>query len=299
MFTKAPLVSVVMPIRRGNPEFLEKSINSILAQTLANLELLIILDADENSEMEAVARVLLKFKNDRRLRIVGNKGKGLVGALNTGILSSRGKYIARMDGDDISFPNRLKLQVATIENNNVDLVGGWAYVINEQGKTIGKLTPSADAKRIRKTIMLHNPFLHSAVTFKKSILNYSGLYNSALFGAEDYDLWLRLVALGFKCVNVPSFVIALRETSDSVVRGGGWKITRVNYARAKALGLTKRGFNDPLSIGFCLISPFSILVSPSIVLNFKLLRFFRKQSFKALREKEGSEPVSSFNNVKS
>jgi glycosyltransferase involved in cell wall biosynthesis len=269
--SQLPLVSVVMPVRQCNPQFLEKSIKSILEQTLTKLELIIILDTPEEPGEKILFSILNKFKNDVRLRIVINKGKGFVAALNTGLSVSRGKYIARMDGDDISFPNRLMLQVDYIEKFSADVVGGWAYVIDENGDTVGKLTPPTDAKRIRRNIMLHNPFLHSAVIFKKSILKVSGLYNSALFGAEDYDLWLRFVSLGYKCINLPYFMIQLRETRNSLSRGRGWKKTRANYAKAKSLALTRLGYTDPISISCCFLSPFTMLIDPRIGVNLKYL----------------------------
>lgn len=264
-----PLVSVVMPVRECNPKFLEKSIESIFRQTLTNLELIVILDSTNASEDKRLFAVLNKFKNDSRLRIVVNKGNGFVEALNTGLSVSRGKYIARMDGDDISLPNRLMLQIDYLEKLSADVVGGWAYVINENDDTIGKLTPPTDPKRIKRAMMLHNPFLHSSVIFKKSILKGSGLYNSALLGAEDYDLWLRFVSLGYKCINLPCFVIKLRETRNSLIRGRNWKKTRANYAKTKSLAVTKLGYLDPISIGCCFLSPFTILIDPSTGLNLK------------------------------
>jgi glycosyltransferase involved in cell wall biosynthesis len=276
---QTPLVSVVMPINGCNPTFLEKSIESVLKQTLTNFELLVVMDAVGQSVDKPSLNVLEKFKNDERLRIVPNKRKGFVDALNTGISVARGKYIARMDGDDISLPDRLKLQVETIEKEKLDLVGGWAYVIDEQGETVGKLTPPTDAQTIKRMIMLHNPFLHSSVTFKKSILACSGLYNQALFGAEDYDLWLRLISLGYVCVNLPNFVLLLREANNSILRGNRWKTTRANYAKAKVMGLTRWGYHDPLSITCCFAGPFSSIVGPRMALDLKLfLRWFNTKS---------------------
>jgi glycosyltransferase involved in cell wall biosynthesis len=279
MLTESPLVSVVMPVKACHPSFLEKSVESVLSQTLTNLELIVVLDCGGQSVDKPVLDVLENFVNDKRLRIVFNKEKGFVEALNFGILVSRGEYIARMDGDDISLPTRLERQVEAIEQLHLDLVGGWAYVIDEDGSTIGKLTPPTDAFSIRKTIMLHNPFLHSAMLFKKSILQYSGLYNKALYGAEDYDLWLRIVSLGYAYANLPDYVILLRETSNSVMRGKQWKTTRANYARAKALGLTRLGYHDPLSVSFCFVGPFSLLIRPKMASDLKILfRFFKKTS---------------------
>lgn len=272
-----PLVSVVMPIKGCNPTFLEKSVESVLNQTLKNLELLLIMDAVGRSFDKSLLNVLERFKNDERLRIIANKQQGFVEALNTGLSVASGKYIARMDGDDISLPHRLELQIKTIEKEKLDFVGGWAYVINEQEESVGTLTPPTDAQTIKRMIMLHNPFVHSSVTFKKSLLTSSGLYNSALFGAEDYDLWLRLISFGYICVNLPNFVLLLREANNSILRGNRWKTTRANYAKAKVMGLTRWGYHDPLSIASCFAGPFSSIVGPKMALDLKLLlRWFKK-----------------------
>ena len=127
--------------------------------------------------------------------------------------------------------------------------------------------------------MLHNPFLHSSATFKKSIVDKCGLYNSALLGAEDYELWLRVVSMGFRCVNIAKFVVCLREASNSIVRGAAWRKTRVNYAKAKVLGFARFGFHDPLSTAFCFIGPFSSFLGPKMAFNMKsLLRWFSRIS---------------------
>jgi glycosyltransferase involved in cell wall biosynthesis len=245
---------------------------------MKNLELLLVVDNSDFCLDTQTSSVLDGFKENRKIRIVVNEKSGFVHALNSGVRAARGIYLARMDGDDISLPNRLELQVRAIEQMHLDLVGGWAYVIDEQGSRVGQLTPPTDAHSIRRTIMLHNPFLHSTVLFKKSILQASGLYNPALFGAEDYDLWLRLVSMGCACANLPNYVVLLRETSNSIMRGQKWKTTRANYAKAKALGLALHGYYDPLSVTFCLIGPFSLLIGPKMASNLKLLFKWSRQT---------------------
>ena len=277
---EGPLVSVIMPVFNCNPAFLRQSVESILRQTLANLELLLIVDVAGASLDKSMFDVLEEFKTDSRLRIMVNEGRrGFVEALNAGILASRGKYIARMDGDDISLPYRLELQIEAIEKEKVDFVGGWAHVIDEEGGILGRLTPPTDGQTIRRMIMVHNPFIHSSVTFKKSILAHTGLYNPKLLGAEDYELWMRVISLGYVCVNLPRFVLRLRETSDSIVRGRRWRPTRASYAKAKVLGLIKWGYRDPLSITSCLAGPFFFLIPPKMALKLKsLLRWFKEEA---------------------
>ena len=272
-----PLVSVLMPVFKSNPTFLKQSVESVLRQTLADLELLLIVDVPGPSLDKSMFDALEEFKTDRRLRVIVNEGRrGFVEALNTGILASRGKYIARMDGDDVSMPHRLELQIEAIEKEKIDFVGGWTHVIDEQGGILGRLTPPTDAQTIRRVIMVHNPFIHSSVTFKKSILAHTGLYNPKLRGAEDYELWMRVISLGYVCVNLPRFVLRLRETNDSIVRGRRWRPTRVSYAKSKVLGVTKYGYHDPLSIASCFAGPFFLLIAPKMALKLKsLLRWFK------------------------
>ena len=254
MISSLPKVSVVMPVKECNPEFLEKSVSSILNQTLTDLELIIVLDHDMRP-IDFVQDIFEEYRDDKRIRVIENRTKGFVEALNFGLLASRGEYIARLDSDDISLPDRFKTQIQAVKKLNLDLVGGWAYVIDENGFSIGELTPPTNPVAIRRLIMLHNPFLHSTMLFKKSILKRSGPYNISLYGAEDYDLWLRIISLGYRFANIPNYVIKLRETSDSVMRGQQWKKTRINYARVKALGITRLGYHDPLSLSFSFAAP--------------------------------------------
>ena len=265
-----------MPVFKCNPAFLKQSVASVLRQTLASLELLLIVDVDGMSLDKSMFDALEEFKTDRRLRIIVNEGRGgFVEALNAGILASRGKYIARMDGDDVSLPHRLELQIEAMEKEKVDFVGGWAHVIDEEGGILGRLTPPTDTETIKRMIMVHNPFIHSSVTFKRSILAHTGLYNPKLWGAEDYELWMRIVSLGYDCINLPRFVLRLRETNDSIVRGRRWRPTRTSYAKAKILGLTKWGYHSPLSIVSCFVGPFFHFISPKMALKLKsLLQWF-------------------------
>jgi len=273
-----PLISVIMPVFKCNPTFLKQSVESVLRQTLTDWELLLIVDITGSSLDKLMFDALEEFKTDKRLRLIINKErKGFVEALNYGILVSKGKYIARMDGDDISLPNRLESQIEAIEKKKIDFVGGWAHVIDEKGEIFGKLTPPTDPQTIKRMMMIHNPFIHSSVTFKKSILANTGLYNPQFFGAEDYELWMRVISQGYVCVNLPKFILCLRETNDSIVRGRGWRTTRVSYAKTKILGVIKYGYHDFLSIVSCFFGPFFIFLEPKMALKMKsLLRWFKE-----------------------
>ncbi len=122
-----PLVSVVMPVRNGG-EYLGEAVDSILAQTHENLELLLI---DDHSTDRALARL---DKSDPRLKILSSNGRGLVDACNTGFALSKGDFIARMDADDISLPERFRLQLAYLDANQaVDISGCCVDIFSQPG----------------------------------------------------------------------------------------------------------------------------------------------------------------------
>jgi len=269
---QVPVVSVVMPIFRCNPRLLEDSIESILKQTFTESELLVIADPSEPIFDNAMACVIDEFKDDKRLKVIKNRRRrGFVECLNIGIVASRGKYIARMDADDISLPRRLELQIHTIEKGKADFVGTWAQILNGQGEVVSQLTPPADADTIRRMLMVHNPFIHGSVMFRKSIIARVGFYNPKLYGAEDYELWMRIIGQGYTCVNLQEFLLNVRETHVSIMRGNGWRRTRLGYSMAKLYGIVKYGYHDPLSIVLGLITPMSFFTTPSVAARMKTL----------------------------
>ncbi len=269
---QSPKVSVVMPVFRCNPELLTVSIESILRQTVSELELVVVVDPSEPAFDDAMSCVLGEFKDDKRLRVMRSiSRRGFVESLNVGIVASRGEYIARMDGDDVSLPQRLERQIHVIEDGKADFVGSWAKIFNDQGQVVGQLTPPADAETIRRILMVHNPFVHGSVMFRRSIIDRVGLYNRSLQGAEDYELWMRIISQGFVCVNLQEFLLNIRETADSIMRGKGWRRSRLSYSMVKLHGITRYGYHDPLSILSCLASPFSLLITPKMSTHTKSL----------------------------
>src|SRR5210317_1907873 len=123
----SPLVSVVLPVRNGG-RFLNEAVGSILSQTYENLELLLI---DDHSTDEAISSL---DKGDQRLKIIKCKGNGVVDASNTGFDLARGDFIARMDADDISLPDRIRCQLDYMESHStVDLCGCCVDIFSDAG----------------------------------------------------------------------------------------------------------------------------------------------------------------------
>lgn len=186
----APRISVIMPVYNSE-KYVSFAIKSILNQTYRNFEFIIVNDGStDNSE-----KIILLYK-DQRIIYRKKEHTGISDTLNFGLKIARGEWIARMDSDDISFPNRLEKQMNYIQRNCDISVISTIYAIFKSEKRINKikyivLNPEKD-EAIKKKLLLSNSLHHSSVMFKKNIILDSGCYDSRYDDVEDYELWLRI-----------------------------------------------------------------------------------------------------------
>ena len=182
-------ISVVMPVFYAD-RFLEESIESILHQTYTDFELIIIC-----SEPSDETKRILTFseKKDPRVHVTYQEKNGIIHARNTGCSLARGDYIAVMDADDISLPDRLKTEIAFLENHpDIGIVGSWADIIDESGRTIKKVCPPADPVVIGWYLLFGNCMVHLTVLMRSDIQKKMNGYTPGKNGyPEDYDLWAR------------------------------------------------------------------------------------------------------------
>lgn len=145
-----PLISVVMPVRDG-AAFLEQAVRSILGQSLRELELI----AVDDGSTDGTAALLAGFAaGDGRVRVLGGAARGLVGCLNRGVDAARGRYVARMDADDVAHAGRLARQVAVLEGDErVAVVGSAWRVIDPAGALLRVVRPPAGAAADRKSVV--------------------------------------------------------------------------------------------------------------------------------------------------
>ena len=184
-----PLVTWLMCAHIGN-EYLKIAIESCLEQTYKNYELIIVLNGPHRDEIER--SIIGWFPLIDKVRIYKSPIQHLIFSLNLGLHFARGKYIARMDSDDISHPQRLELQVICMEANPKIAVLGSAYkVVDELGTKIGFVRNPLSNKSIRRQLFFKNPLCHPSVMMRKSCVLNIGGYMGGLH-AEDYDLWCRL-----------------------------------------------------------------------------------------------------------
>lgn len=182
-----PLISVIMPIYNAE-EYLSEAIESIIHQTYPHFEFIII--SDDSSEKTLA--ILDHYQNkDKRIHVYHQQRTDLVTSLNRGFHLSKGKYIARMDGDDISFPKRFEKQVAFMEEHpNVGICGTWVQTIG-QHKGLKYRFPCDDST-IRCHMLFDTAFAHPSVMIRQELVESNKLeYNPDFKHAEDYEFWVR------------------------------------------------------------------------------------------------------------
>ncbi len=208
-----PEITILLPVYNGD-KYLKKAIESILKQTFSNFEFIIVNDGSTDNSLE-----IIKSFNDPRIKIINNKKNlGLIKSLNIGLEQAKGRYIARLDADDIALENRLEKQYNYLEKNkNVTLIGGGAEIINNEGKYVRKKLPITDFDQIKFwALFIGNPFLHSSIFFRKKDINSINGYSHKYKHVEDYDLYLRLIKNGYKIINLPEIFIKYRIHNQSI-----------------------------------------------------------------------------------
>jgi glycosyltransferase involved in cell wall biosynthesis len=206
--TNKPLVSVILPVYNAD-RFLSLAIESILNQTYKNFELIAIDDGSRDNSLD----ILKKYaKKDKRIKIIHNqKNQNIANSLNKGIKIAKGQYIARMDADDQSLPNRIESQVKyLLKHQNIVILGGQCKTIDINNKIIGRKLFPVTNNRICEALYYENPIQHPTVIFNKKLIpkNFSW-YNPTLPPAEDYDLFFRLAQFG-KFHNLKKYVLKYR-----------------------------------------------------------------------------------------
>jgi glycosyltransferase involved in cell wall biosynthesis len=236
-----PRVSVVLPVLNGD-RYLAQAIESVLSQTLRDLELVIV---DDGSTDRSRAIVESLAGRDDRVRLIVNEANlGLAAALNRGWQAARAPYIARLDADDVALPDRLSLQVAFLDSNPaVAVVGGASIRIDAAGnRGAMMLFPTTD-RGIRATLTRRCCIPHSGAVIRKRVLEEVGGYR--LGEAEDFDLWLR-VADRWQLANLPVPVVLYREHAGQITNATLERQSTATVAVRAAARFRRAGLSDPL-----------------------------------------------------
>lgn len=206
----SPVVSVVMSVYNGE-KYLREAIDSVLNQTFSDFEFIIINDGSSDKSLS-----IIQSYNDKRIVLIDNDGnKGLIFSLNKGLEIAKGKYIARMDADDINLPERFKKQVDFLESNTSIGVLGCDYIsFAENSSQIVKSIH--DKFKIKSFLLFTATMCHPTLMLRKQILVDNNLnYSENAKHVEDYDLWCRLVLLTDFC-NLNELLFKYRDHASQV-----------------------------------------------------------------------------------
>lgn len=208
-----PLVTVLIPVY--NRPSVINTINSILTQSYRNLEILVIDNASTDNTVEVI-----KSLRDERIRLIVNENNlGQTGSMNRGLQLAKGKYIARIDSDDIATPDRIELQVKFLESNeDYVLVGSWIQYISDDDVLGGVVKTCTTDEGLRFMQTFFCGIHHPTAMYRTDIIRDNGIeYDPNISMAEDYDMWRKLLKYG-KGLNIAKVLVYYRRgcNNDSI-----------------------------------------------------------------------------------
>lgn len=184
-----PYVSIVMPIYNGE-RYLSAALESVLGQSFTDYECLLI----DDGSLDGSEQILRDFsRRDSRLKVIHQSHCGVVAALNLGCRLASGKYVARLDGDDVALPSRLEQQVLHMERYpDIALLGGGVDCVDEHGVFLFQMRWPNQSQGLHDYLLMDCVMSHTTVMFRKTIFVSIGGYRGMYQHAEDYDFFLRV-----------------------------------------------------------------------------------------------------------
>lgn len=219
-----PMVSVVMPVYNSEG-YLEIALESIVAQTVCDWEMLVINEYGSNSTTSSIIKKYVQ--KDSRINLIQNEKKlGLADSLNKGMRLAKGKYIARMDADDISHPMRFEKQIELLESNpQIGLCGTYQHHFGKEVNWIHK--PPISNEECKANLIFSCDLCHSTVMFRREQFVENGLFYDKNYLAEDFELWSRAVQkVAF--TNIPEVLGEYRWSGDNITKQKKSELAREN-----------------------------------------------------------------------
>ena len=243
--TAQPLVTFVMPVYNA-ASTLRAAVGSVLAQTITDIELIAVFDPSTDGTDEVLAELA---RCDERIQILRNTGKKqLWSALNVGLAAARGKFIARMDADDVALPDRLQQQMDFLSNNpDVAICGTAAEIIATDGRILGHFRPVQGAKRVAIAAEYAPPLFHPTWLMRREVVNILGGYREMAY-SEDYDFQLRALDAGLLLDNCPAVGIRYRRNPQHRARTISHKAGNYAYYMHKLRQSGKPDGFDPAEL---------------------------------------------------
>ena len=258
-FLKTDKVSVLMTIFNAE-KYLKYSIRSILKQSYKNWELIII---DDNSG-DGSKKIVKMFKN-KKIRYFFLKNKlGRPKALNFGLKKCKGKYLAILDADDISYESRLSDQIKYLKNNKgISLLGSWAIKINENGKALNKIITTQNIEQIKQIMIFKNIIIHSSIIFHKKILEKIRNYPTKLIYMQDYGFILNVMKR-HNIYILPKVLTKVRDVKTSMTYSVPSR--QIIYERKLLLNFTWLNFKKKLSTKIYWVLEYIKIIAKKIII---------------------------------
>lgn len=212
-------------------KYIGKAINSVLAQSFTDFELLIINDGSTD-ETENIVRAF----TDNRIRLINQPNKGIAAALNMGLLNADAALIARFDADDICMTERLQVQYDFLmKNPQYIIVGSDADYIDKNGDFVFTCRmPAHTSEEIQELAFNKCPFIHSAVLFNKEAILQAGGYDEEACSFQDHILWAKCIKLGKTC-NLPVSLMQVRLNPESISIDEKWRTRRFREIKLESI----------------------------------------------------------------
>jgi len=209
-----PAITVIMSAYNSET-FIDQAVQSILDQTFRDFEFILIDDASSDKTRNIIEAY--RDKDNRIKPIFNSENLGLTKNLNVGLQHAKGRYIARLDADDIAIADRFQLQYEQLDQNpDLVLVGSNAIFINDAGVETGQSDLACEDFTIKATCLLENPFIHSSIMLRRTTLQDHQLaYDETCDTSQDYQLWSRLLAIG-SAQNIKKPLIKFRYHENSI-----------------------------------------------------------------------------------
>lgn len=268
--------SVLMSVYyKEKPEYLNQAIESIQTQTLSTNNFVLVCDGPLTPELDAIINVKQHEMGDSLNVVRLAKNGGLGNALNEGIKHCKNELVARVDSDDIAYPDRCERQINVFNTHpNVSICSGIVeeFVATPEVVEVKRVPPEVH-EEIVKFAKKRNPFNHPCVMYKKCAVEAVGSYQD-FYLLEDYYLWLRMLMAGYEGYNIQEPLLYMRAGSDMYLRRAGWKYAKTQIQLFKFM--KKKGFiNNGQYIKSCMIRSGSAL-APNWLRKFVYGKVLRK-----------------------
>lgn len=206
-----PLVSVIMPAFNAGP-FIAEAIESILGQTLPDLELLVVDDGSADRTAEIVSA-----NRDPRLRLIRKPHSGLIDSLNRGLSEATGRYFARMDADDVALPERLAAELTLLESGKADVAAGRVEIFRDRGALMPGFTAYQEwlngvitHEKIVENLFIEDPLPSPTLFMRRKDLLDSGGYDANVY-PDDYNLTLKNFKAGRRFAKTEAIILRWRD----------------------------------------------------------------------------------------